>query len=141
MIRERERTGTFLSTFVFLFERTGMSQLRFADYINAHPLPEDLKEDPRYRHPLPLNQGTISRILAGSIPDENTLYRIARLGFNFSIELCSKLEDIRWEAYLISQEEKRTTQQMASVRKEPEKKKIVEEEGEQLPKIPAWIFS
>lgn len=136
MIQERERTGTFLSTFTFLFERKGMSQNKFVEYINAQPLP--IHEYPPYRHIPPLNQSSLSRILAGTfIPDADTLYRIARFGFGLSGEACCKLEDIRWEAYLLSQEERRTTQQMSAVRKEPEPKKI-EVGGE---KIPAWIFS
>lgn len=138
MIRERERAGTFLSTFVFLFERKGMSQSKFVDNINGQSLP--VNEHPPYRHIPPLNQSSLSRILAGTfIPDAETLYRIARFGFGLSIEACCKLEDIRWEAYLLAQEERRTTQQMVAVQKEPEvKKAVVEEKGD---KLPAWIFS
>lgn len=132
----QERTGTFLYTFTLLFERMGMSQYRFVGHINAQPLP--VNEHPPYRNIAPLNKSTLSRILAGSIPDAETLYRIARYGFGLSLDACGKLEDLRYEAFLLVQEEKRTTQQMPVVRKELEIKKIVEEKGGD--KLPAWIF-
>lgn len=135
MIQERT-PDTFLATFKFLLARKGMSPYRFVEHINAQPLPDDLKEHTPYRHIAPLNRSTISRILSGSVPDPDTLYRIARLGFELDKTACDKLEDIRYEASLLSLEERRTTQQMAVVRKEPEVK-TSEKEGD---KLPAWIF-
>jgi hypothetical protein len=134
----QERTETFFSTFVYLFERKGMNQNKFVEYINAQPLP--IHEHPPYRNIAPLNKSTLSRILSGNLPDAETLYRISRYGFGLSLEACGRLEDERYETFLMMQEEKRTTQQMAIVRKEPEVHKIVEEEGDKLPKIPAWIL-
>lgn len=139
MIQEREQIGAFLTTFTFFFNRMGLSQARFAEYTNAQPVPDDLKDDPRYRHLLPLSQTTISRIFSGSIPDENTLYRIARIGFGLSKGACCQLEDLRWEAYLFAQEGKqRTTQQLTVIPNKPKQSREVESD-ELFSKVPSWV--
>lgn len=133
MIQEQEKTGTFLQMFTFLFERKGMSQGKFVEYINA----QSMEDHPPYRHIAPLNKSTLSRILAGNVPDPDTLYRIAFYGFGLNKELCCKLEDMRWEAYLLSQEEKRTTQQLVAIRKELEPKEVEKKKKS----VPDWVLS
>lgn len=118
-----------------------MSQNQFADHVNTQLGLYLLENDhPPYRHIDPLSQSTVSRILAGSfIPDADTLYRIARFGFDFDLKQCNLLEDIRYEAFLLFQREKRTTQQMAVV---SSKAKIAPEPKEEpIQKIPDWIFA
>lgn len=133
---------TFLPTFKFLFERMGMKPSQFVDYINTQPLPEDFKDHPPYRHLLPLSHTTVIRILSGSIPDPDTLYRIARLGFGFDKEKSRLLEDIRHEAYVFAQEERRTTQQMAAIKVQPTTEEFeVKVKAHQEPKIPSWIHA
>lgn len=119
-----------------------MSQVKFVQHINAQPLP--VETHPPYRHIDPLSQSTVSRILTGNfIPDPDTLFRIARYGFGLNLRECGLLEDIRYEAYLLAKEEKRTTQQLAVIRvprtEEFEVKSEVSKQ-ERTPKIPDWVY-
>lgn len=110
-----------------------MSQNRFVEQINAQVATDP---HPPYRHIAPLNRTSIGRILAGSfVPDADTLYRIARYGFGFDSEQCCLLEDIRYEAWLLSQEEKRTTQQLAVVTLQ------AKGENKEVEKIPDWVLA
>lgn len=118
-----------------------MSQNQFAEHVNTQLGFYLLENDhPPYRHIDPLSQSTMSRILAGSfIPDADTLYRIARFGFGFNLEQCNLLEDIRYEAFSLSQREKRTTQHIAVVSSKP---KIPQDsKKDPVKKIPDWIFA
>lgn len=133
---------TFLPTFKFLFERMNMNLNQFVKHINAQPLP--VETHPPYRHALPIQRTTVLRILSGSIPDPDTLYRIARFGFGLNDHECGLLEDIRYEAYLLAQEERRTTQQMTAVKvlnAEKTTEEIEIKAQENKPKIPDWIYA